>query len=287
MADRKSSHSSLEASIEVYWPIVLSAAVYASTVYLTPLLIKMIRPRLTAHNYQNLEVPVGLGLVFSLTIIPAVIMLLFTGEIPLQQGTIAIITVLGFAFLGLIDDTLGSRDAQGFLGHFRTLKHGYLTTGALKAAFGMIVSVLAAAASSSGAANIMLNALNMALWANFTNLLDVRPGRAGKFFLLTAVPLAAAGSYSQVALLAFGSVLGYLPWDLGGEAMMGDVGSNVLGAIIGLELMNVSVLAKLAILVVLVGIHVYAEKGSLTSIIEQTPLLEYLDSLGRKDLRRQ
>jgi hypothetical protein len=37
----------------------------------------------------------------------------------------------------------------------------------------------------------------------------------------------------------------------------------------------------------LVGIHVYAEKGSLTSIIEQTPLLEYLDSLGRKDLRRQ
>lgn len=69
--------------------------------------------------------------------------------------------------------------------------------------------------------------------------------------------------------------------------MMGDVGSNVLGAIIGLELMNVSVLAKLAILVVLVGIHVYAEKGSLTSIIEQTPLLEYLDSLGRKDLRRQ
>lgn len=252
-----------------------------------PLLIKTIRPRQSAFNYQNQETPVGLGLVFSLTVIPAVIVLLVLKRIPLLQGSIAIITVLGFGFLGLIDDTLGSRDAQGFLGHFRTLRHGYLTTGALKAVFGMIVAVLVAVVSSSGVANIIFNALNMALWANFTNLLDVRPGRAGKFFLLAVLPLIAAGPYSPVLLLAFGSVLGYLPWDLGGKAMMGDVGSNVLGALIGLGVMGAPFLTKMVICLALVGIHLYAEKGSLTQVIERTPFLNYLDSLGRGDLRQR
>ncbi|MGB4266933.1 MAG: hypothetical protein WBK00_07925 [Limnochordia bacterium] len=179
--------------MNVFWAILYFAVVYAATVCLVPLLIRMIRPRQTALNYQNRDIPVGLGLVFSLTVIPAVTAMLLFGHIPRLEGSTAIITVLGFAFLGLIDDTLGSREAKGFLGHFRTLRHGYLTTGALKAAFGMVVAVLAATPSSKGLADILLNALNMALGANLANLLDVRPGRSGKFFLLAALPFATAG----------------------------------------------------------------------------------------------
>lgn len=270
--------------MNVFWAILYFAVVYAATVCLVPLLIRMIRPRQTALNYQNRDIPVGLGLVFSLTVIPAVTAMLLFGHIPRLEGSTAIITVLGFAFLGLIDDTLGSREAKGFLGHFRTLRHGYLTTGALKAAFGMVVAVLAATPSSKGLADILLNALNMALGANLANLLDVRPGRSGKFFLLAALPFATAGPYSQVMLVAIASVLAYLPWDLRGEAMMGDVGANVLGALLGLGVMGAPGSAKLAVLAFLACVHLYAEKGSLTVVIEQTPILRLLDALGRSDL---
>jgi len=273
--------------LKVYLSILFSAAVYTGTRYLTPLLIKTIQPRQTALNYQNREIPVGLGLVFSLTVIPTLIVMRLLQQIPQPQSSAATITVLGFAFIGLIDDTLGSRDAKGFLGHFRTLRHGYLTTGALKAAFGMVIAVLVASSGSRGLAQLLLNAVNMAMLANFLNLLDVRPGRAGKFFLLAAVPLAAAGPYIQVMLLAWSSVLGYLPWDLEGKAMMGDVGSNVLGALIGLGVMGLPAAARLIIFFLLAGIHLYAEKGSLTTVIEQTPILNYLDSLGRADLRQR
>lgn len=148
----------------------------------------------------------------------------------------------------------------------------------------MVVAVLAATPSSKGLADILLNALNMALGANLANLLDVRPGRSGKFFLLAALPFATAGPYSQVMLVAIASVLAYLPWDLRGEAMMGDVGANVLGALLGLGVMGAPGSAKLAVLAFLACVHLYAEKGSLTVVIEQTPILRFLDALGRSDL---
>ena len=49
--------------MNVFWAILYFAVVYAATVCLVPLLIRMIRPRQTALNYQNRDIPVGLGLV--------------------------------------------------------------------------------------------------------------------------------------------------------------------------------------------------------------------------------
>lgn len=100
--------------MNVFWAILYFAVVYAATVCLVPLLIRMIRPRQTALNYQNRDIPVGLGLVFSLTVIPAVTAMLLFGHIPRLEGSTAIITVLGFAFLGLIDDTSAAARPKGF-----------------------------------------------------------------------------------------------------------------------------------------------------------------------------
>lgn len=83
-------------------------------------------------------------------------------------------------------------------------------------------------------------------------------------------------------LFLLAAVIGYLPWDLKAEVMMGDVGSNVLGAIIGLSVTEFSITNKVIVVVVLAIIHLYAEKASLSQLIEKIPILNYIDNIGRK-----
>ncbi len=202
--------------------------------------------------------------------------------IDLKLGALFIITVLAFGLLGLIDDTLGSRDACGFYGHFRALKNGYLTTGALKALFGGVIALLVSTVYGEGLLQIIVNSLNLALSANLANLLDVRPGRVGKFFLITSTGLALIGYGSLFSLLLTASVIAYLPWDLAAKAMMGDVGSNVLGVVIGFGLLSLPLGGKLIAVVILITVHLYAERYSLTQMIATNSVLRYLDQLGRK-----
>ena len=264
------------------WLVILAAVVYIGTLYLMPLLIKMIAPRQTALNYRNQEIPVGLGLVFSLTAVPTLIFGVVIKLTSLSQTAVAVITILSFGFLGLIDDTLGSREARGFRGHFRALRNGYLTTGALKAGFGLVTALLVSSVGATSLINIILNALIIALNANLANLLDVRPGRAGKFYLLAAFVLSLTGYFSPALIFVAVSAAAYLPWDLNAEVMMGDVGSNVLGAVIGLAVIEFSLQGRAVSLALLIFVHLYAERRSLTELIENTPILNYFDLIGRK-----
>lgn len=63
--------------------------------------------------------------------------------------------------------------------------------------------------------------------------------------------------------------------------MMGDTGSNLLGAALGLGLCAawVPVSARLIALLLLVGLHILAERVSLTKLIAANPLLCTLDKL--------
>jgi len=64
--------------------------------------------------------------------------------------------------------------------------------------------------------------------------------------------------------------------------MMGDAGSNVLGASVGfLAASAFSLYTKIAILACLIGVHIFTEKYSLTELIEKNSFLKYLDNLGR------
>ena len=72
------------------------------------------------------------------------------------------------------------------------------------------------------------------------------------------------------------------PYDLRERAMLGDVGSNVLGAIAGFWLvMTLSTLGQAIALALLVAITVYAEFRSLSALVDRNPLLRRLDSWGR------
>lgn len=258
----------------------------------------------TRNNYRGEAIPVCVGFVFiwvgclsgQLFLLPFP-PLLSPSFLPIQVHYFSIAlfstTALGYGFLGLFDDLIGCRHDTGLKGHGAALRQGRLTSGAVKALAGVVFGWVLAGYRLEAVGSfhqewlllLFVDGLLISLWANTLNLLDLRPGRAGKVFLLSSLLLIFTGNPLSLILLPWiGSILGYLPFDLRGEAMMGDVGANALGALVGLtSCYSFSFTAKLVLILGLVFLHVLAEWVSFSELIESCPLLRELDSWGRKD----
>jgi hypothetical protein len=125
----------------------------------------------------------------------------------------------------------------------------------------------------------------LVLATNLFNLLDLRPGRSLKALVLLGAGLT-LGTLSLEPLwtlgLFVGPILALLPLDLSERAMLGDAGSNAVGAVAGLWLVMALPTAGQAVALALIAAAtVYGEFRSISSLIEKTPLLRHLDSLGR------
>ena len=167
--------------------------------------------------------------------------------------------VVAAAAAGLADD-LWSGPERGFRAHLRAGR----TTGVLKLAVIPLAGLLATRKLSGG--------LLVGLAANFLNQLDTRPGRALKAYLI--------GAFAIEAPVAAAVLL--LPYDLRERAMLGDCGSNALGALLGLR--SVSRLggrARWLAIGALAGLTALGERRSLGDLIEGTPGLSDVDALGR------
>ena len=118
--------------------------------------------------------------------------------------------------------------------------------------------------------------------ANLVNLLDLRPGRAGKAgALLAATTL--GGPAGGLVAGPLGATLAVLPEDLGERVMLGDCGANALGSLLGLRLASIPARGpRAALLAGIVGLTLASEKVSFTTVIEATPGLRELDRLGRR-----
>jgi Glycosyl transferase family 2 len=163
------------------------------------------------------------------------------------------------AVLGLADD-LWSGPERGFRAHLRSGR----TTGVLKL-IGIPAVGLLATRRVSGA-------LLVGLAANAVNQLDTRPGRALKAYLAAAVPLDAP---IGVAVLL-------LPYDLREMAMLGDAGSNALGAMLGLSsVKRFTGRGQWVAIGALAGLTVLGERTSIGAWIERAPVLSWIDRLGR------
>ncbi len=199
----------------------------------------------------------------------------------------------GVLALGLIDDTLARqapgespRSAdRGWRGHGAAALRGELSTGALKAAGSLGLALFAMSYLGLSNARWLLAAGVLVLATNVFNLLDLRPGRSTKAFVLLGAgltigssqlrPLWALGLFAAPALVA-----GF--YDLRERVMLGDTGANLLGALAGLWLvLTLSGTGQLVALALLALITLYGELRSISALVERTPLLRELDSWGR------
>lgn len=190
-----------------------------------------------------------------------------------------------FAFLGIVDDLVGTSADRGFAGHLRALRQGRLTTGSMKLFGGAVVAiVLTAAPGEVSGRRLLADAALVALAANAGNLLDRAPGRTIKVALVAYVPLALAAGTSPVGLAlapVLGAGLGLLRADLSERLMLGDTGANLLGAVIGLGVvLEASRPVRTAVLLVLIVLNLAAERVSFSRVIASVPPLRYLDRLG-------
>jgi glucosyl-3-phosphoglycerate synthase len=167
--------------------------------------------------------------------------------------------------LGFLDDVWGG-SVRGFRAHLRA----GATTGVLKLVGIPLVGLLRTRSVSG--------ALLFALAANFLNQLDTRPGRCLKAFLLGSLLLrgGTAGGSARVAVLL-------LPYDLRERVMLGDAGSNALGAVLGLKSVErLHGRRRWAAIGTLAGLTILGERTSLGTLVERTPGLRELDRLGRR-----
>lgn len=188
----------------------------------------------------------------------------------------------GFGLLGLWDDVGGGAGERGWRAHVGALFRLRPTSGAIKLAGGAALALVVATASSRGWRSLVDGAV-IALSANLWNLLDLRPGRACKFYALAAVPLMIPAGAAVIPLAAgMGATVGFVGFDLRERAMLGDTGANALGALVGWGILAAgSPDVRIGSLVVLVAIHALADRPGLSRIIEVLPPLRAFDRVGR------
>jgi UDP-GlcNAc:undecaprenyl-phosphate GlcNAc-1-phosphate transferase len=247
-------------------------------------------------NYREHALPFPFGILSVAAALIALILLALLqelGEVDVlhpEVRTIAIY-VLGVAVLGLIDDTLGAVDdalgasPRGWRGHAGAMLRGELSTGALKAAGSLGLALFALSGLGLSSGRYLLAVAVLVLATNLFNLLDLRPGRASKAFVLLGAgltlgaadvrPLWSLGLFAGPALLAG-------VYDLRERAMLGDTGANLLGALAGWWMvLTLSTTGQAIALALLVAITVYGEFRSISAVVEKTPGLRALDSWGR------
>jgi UDP-GlcNAc:undecaprenyl-phosphate GlcNAc-1-phosphate transferase len=198
--------------------------------------------------------------------------------------------LLGIAFLGFLDDALGQGGAEararGWRGHGRALREGTLSTGAIKAIGALALAAYVVSGRGLESWRYAADVVLLILATNLFNLLDLRPGRAEKGLALLAVGLCiGAWTLAPVELLGIfaGPVLIGAWLTLRERAMLGDTGSNLIGAIAGVWLLTIlGGEARLIALALVVALTIYGELRSISATIDSVPPLRWLDSLGRR-----
>lgn len=239
--------------------------------------------RLRVSNHRGVRVPAVLGLVLGGSAAASVAAVALLDRVE-REGWIATAALGLVLAAGLVDD-LSPPGPRGIRDHLRALAAGRVSTGIVKlvvvaGAAAVTVAVVPGRTGLARVAGVLLIAASTNVW----NGLDVRPGRAIKFFLPVGVAVLATSWPAQPFLpgVALGALV-LLPWDAGERAMLGDAGANLLGFTAGLGLFHLlHGGALVAAALFAVALNVLADTVTFTRLIELVPPLRWYDSLGRR-----
>src|SRR5438876_5426344 len=212
----------------------------AAAVLLAPALLRALSE--SGHvklNYRDRLLPCPFGVLALaaglLALIPlALLQRLGSGHVFEPQALPISVYAFGVLALGLVDDTLareqprepgGPPAHRGWRGHGAAAMRGELSTGVLKAAGSLGLALLAMSYLHLSDGRWLLAAAVLVLATNLFNLLDLRPGRSIKPFVLLgaglvigtgdARPLWSLGVFAGAALVAG-------LYDLRERALLGD-----------------------------------------------------------------
>ncbi len=248
---------------------------------------------LERSNHRGQAVPTAMGVLAVVTVVlveagRSLFGAFGVGNAPGDAARLLVLLAcVGFGLLGLIDDVAGTPTDHGFRGHVGALlSHGRITTGLMKiVGGGALAVVLVGAGAHVSGGRVVTDALIVALAANLTNLFDRAPGRAIKVGLLAWVPFALVARADSVGVAVapvVGAFAGLLGDDLRERLMLGDAGSNVIGAVLGLGVvLECDPGVRAVVLAVLVAFTVASEVISFSRVIERVSVLRWLDELGR------
>jgi UDP-N-acetylmuramyl pentapeptide phosphotransferase/UDP-N-acetylglucosamine-1-phosphate transferase len=276
-------------------PFVFSLA---SAVILAPVVLRALGAGgHTKVNYRGRQLPCPFGVLILAATVIALIPLMLVQKLAssdvFHPETLPIaVYAFGVLALGLVDDTLSSDRSKedrglqrGWRGHGVATLRGEPSTGALKAMGSLGLALFAVNYLGFSNGRWVLAALVLVLATNVFNLLDLRPGRSVKAFVLLGAgleigasnvrPLWALGLFVAPALVAG-------LYDLRERSMLGDAGASVLGGLAGLWLvLTLSEAGQLIALALLAIVTLYGELRSISALVERTPGLRQLDSWGR------
>lgn len=274
-------------SVIIFFLIIVVS--YLLTKTLIPQLVNLLwTGNIIKNNWQGERIPMACGI-----IIPFVVSI--CGIIPLMininsgdvgfaiNWAVCVSAVYATALVGFIDDILGDGNNKGLKGHFLCLYYNKrLTTGVIKAFSISMIAFWVVFILKSNGYDFFINFLLLVLMVNFINLLDLRPGRALKGVMgLLCISIPTLFFQNWLIAVVIGLLLAYAPYDFQAKAMLGDTGSNSLGMITGLLILQTDVWLKSSLLIFLVLIHLISEKYSLSSLINQNRFLKWIDELGR------
>lgn len=247
----------------------------------------LVSNNLLAKNYKSQLIPLGMGITYVFVMLVNSIFIIIVLNINHIYLLMILIGILTMSFIGVIDDLMGNRNSLGFKGHIKSFLNSTVTTGFLKMLIGGLVAIFIGIYFSSKPIEFFLNVLVISLFANLINLFDLRPGRAIKVCLIYSLLLFLLGvppDLKPILAAIIGFCLFYLPQDIKALSMLGDVGSNPLGISLGIiTIISLEMNYKLLILVLLIMLHLYSEKHSISKYIENNSVLHFLDNLGRKN----
>jgi UDP-GlcNAc:undecaprenyl-phosphate GlcNAc-1-phosphate transferase len=274
--------------------LVVSAAVAA--VATGPWLADMRRTGLRRANHRGRDVAFPAGAVLvgcSLIALAPLAILNDRADLDLLDPELGrwAVYVLGVALLGLLDDALGrgaeAGTPRGWRGHAQALLAGRFSTGFIKAAGALALAAFATSGRGRHDAGYVVDLLLLLLATNLFNLLDLRPGRVEKAMALLLAGLClAAWTAAPLDLLGIflGPVAVCAAFTLRERAMLGDTGSNLIGALAGISMLVVLGPTGRAIALAVVAVlTIFGEFRSISAAIERVPLLRSLDSLGRSE----